>query len=57
MASSIQQQTEEIGRKNAENERLLLNILPGPIADPQEVRAQVVPAVAHLLGLGLFPGE
>ncbi len=33
MASSIREQTAEIRRKNEENERLLLNILPGPIAD------------------------
>ena len=33
MAASIQQQTEEIRQKNSENEALLLNILPGPIAD------------------------
>jgi class 3 adenylate cyclase/CHASE3 domain sensor protein len=33
MATSIREQTEEIRRKNEENERLLLNILPGPIAD------------------------
>jgi class 3 adenylate cyclase len=33
MAGSIQQQTEEIQQKNRENEALLLNILPGPIAD------------------------
>jgi class 3 adenylate cyclase len=33
MVVSIREQTEEIQRKNEENERLLLNILPGPIAD------------------------
>jgi class 3 adenylate cyclase len=33
MAKSIREQTEEIRRKNEENERLLLNILPGPIAE------------------------
>jgi len=33
MAASIQQQTDEIQQKNRENETLLLNILPGPIAD------------------------
>ena len=33
MADSIQQQTAEIRQKNRENEALLLNILPGPIAD------------------------
>lgn len=33
MVDSIREQTEEIQRKNEENERLLLNILPGPIAD------------------------
>jgi class 3 adenylate cyclase/CHASE3 domain sensor protein len=33
MADSIRKKTEEIRRKNEENERLLLNILPGPIAD------------------------
>jgi class 3 adenylate cyclase len=33
MVVSIQEQTKEIQRKNEENERLLLNILPGPIAD------------------------
>ena len=33
MVSSIRQQSEEIHIKNEENERLLLNILPGPIAD------------------------
>jgi class 3 adenylate cyclase/CHASE3 domain sensor protein len=33
MVVSIREQTEEIHRKNEENERLLLNILPGPIAD------------------------
>jgi class 3 adenylate cyclase/HAMP domain-containing protein len=33
MATSIKEQTEEIERKNEENEGLLLNILPGPIAD------------------------
>jgi class 3 adenylate cyclase len=33
MAGNIQQQTEEIQQKNRENEALLLNILPGPIAD------------------------
>ena len=33
MAASIQQQTAEIHQKNRENETLLLNILPGPIAD------------------------
>jgi class 3 adenylate cyclase len=33
MASSIREQTREIQCKNQENERLLLNILPGPIAD------------------------
>lgn len=33
MVTSIREQTEEIQRKNDENERLLLNILPGPIAD------------------------
>jgi class 3 adenylate cyclase len=33
MVTSIREQTEEIQRKNEENERLLLNILPGPIAD------------------------
>ena len=33
MVASIREQTEEIQRKNEENERLLLNILPGPIAD------------------------
>jgi len=32
MVVSIRDQTEEIQRKNEENERLLLNILPGPIA-------------------------
>ena len=33
MVASIREQTEEIHRKNEENERLLLNILPAPIAD------------------------
>ena len=33
MANNISEQTREIRRKNEENERLLLNILPGPIAD------------------------
>jgi class 3 adenylate cyclase/CHASE3 domain sensor protein len=33
MAENIREQTEEIRRKNEENERLLLNILPSPIAD------------------------
>jgi class 3 adenylate cyclase len=33
MVTNIREQTEEIQRKNEENERLLLNILPGPIAD------------------------
>ena len=33
MVVSIREQTEEIQRKNEENERLLLNILPAPIAD------------------------
>jgi class 3 adenylate cyclase/CHASE3 domain sensor protein len=33
MVTCIREQTEEIHRKNEENERLLLNILPGPIAD------------------------
>jgi class 3 adenylate cyclase len=33
MVVSIREQTEEIHRKNEENERLLLNILPSPIAD------------------------
>jgi class 3 adenylate cyclase/CHASE3 domain sensor protein len=33
MVACIREQTEEIHRKNEENERLLLNILPGPIAD------------------------
>jgi len=33
MVVSIREQTEEIQRKNEENERLLLNILPNPIAD------------------------
>jgi len=33
MARSIRAQTREIRRQNEENERLLLNILPGPIAD------------------------
>ena len=33
MIVNIREQTEEIQRKNEENERLLLNILPGPIAD------------------------
>lgn len=33
MAANIQEQTEEIQRKNEENEHLLLNILPRPIAD------------------------
>jgi class 3 adenylate cyclase/CHASE3 domain sensor protein len=33
MVVNIREQTEEIQRKNEENERLLLNILPGPIAD------------------------
>jgi class 3 adenylate cyclase len=33
MAASIQQQTQEIQQKNRENEALLLNILPGPIAE------------------------
>jgi class 3 adenylate cyclase len=32
MVHSIREQTEEIQRKNEENERLLFNILPGPIA-------------------------
>ena len=33
MANSIREQTREIERKNEENEGLLLNILPGPIAE------------------------
>lgn len=33
MANNIREQTKEIRGKNEENERLLLNILPGPIAD------------------------
>jgi nitrogen fixation/metabolism regulation signal transduction histidine kinase len=33
MVTNIREQTEEIQRKNEENERLLLNILPAPIAD------------------------
>ncbi len=33
MIGNIREQTEEIKNKNAENERLLLNILPAPIAD------------------------
>ena len=33
MADAIERQTEEIRRKNQENESLLLNILPSPIAD------------------------
>jgi hypothetical protein len=32
MVVSIREQTEEVQRKNEENEHLLLNILPGPIA-------------------------
>jgi len=33
MVTNIREQTEEIQHKNEENERLLLNILPAPIAD------------------------
>ncbi len=52
MANSIREQTREIRRKNEENERLLLNILPGPIADRlkqgEEPIADHVPDVSVL---------
>jgi class 3 adenylate cyclase len=42
MAGSIQQQTEEIQQKNRENEALLLNILPQPIADRLKTGESVI---------------
>ena len=53
MVVSIREQTEEIHRKNEENERLLLNILPGPIADRlkggEETIADYFPEVTVLV--------
>lgn len=65
MVVSIRDQTEEIQRKNEENERLLLNILPGPIADRlkqgEETIADYFPEVtvlfADIVGFTVMSGS
>jgi HAMP domain-containing protein len=65
MVISIREQTKEIQRKNEDNERLLLNILPGPIADRlkqgEETIADNFPEVtvlfADLVGFTVLSGE
>ena len=65
MVVSIREQTEEIQRKNEENERLLLNILPGPIADRlkqgEETIADHFPEVtvlfADIVGFTVLSGK
>jgi class 3 adenylate cyclase/CHASE3 domain sensor protein len=65
MVVNIREQTEEIQRKNEENERLLLNILPGPIADRlkqgEETIADHFPEVtvlfADIVGFTVLSGK
>jgi class 3 adenylate cyclase/CHASE3 domain sensor protein len=65
MVTNIRDQTEEIERKNEENERLLLNILPGPIADRlkqgEETIADYFPEVtvlfADIVGFTAMSGD
>ena len=54
MVVSIREQTEEIQRKNEENERLLLNILPGPIADHFP---EVTVLFADIVGFTVLSGK
>ena len=65
MVVNIREQTEEIQRKNEENERLLLNILPSPIADllkqGEETIADHFPEVtvlfADIVGFTVLSGK
>lgn len=65
MVTSIRDKTKEIQSKNEENERLLLNILPGPIADRlkqgEETIADYFPEVtvlfADIVGFTAMSGK
>ena len=47
MVTSIREKTEIIEQKNRENERLLLNILPGPIAERLRAARRESPTISR----------